>query len=108
MSCMPFVSNLTNRRLCLIVLQAILQGLFDATVSSCKNMITKSQDDIADLRITDPGVLWERDIAAYLWHESANDVPTSMWETHSNGGAYRVKDSGLALKARACTPAVQR
>lgn len=83
-------------------LQAILKGLFDATVSSCKNMITKSQDDISDRNTADLAVLWERDIAMYVWHESQNDVPrTESTLPHE-------QDSGLTLKARACTPAVQR
>ena len=79
-----------------------MKGLFDATVSSCKNMITKSQDDISVHNTTDLSVLWEKDIAMYVWHESPNDVPkTESTVPHE-------QDSGLALKARACTPAVQR
>ena len=85
------------------MLQAILKGLFDATVSSCRNMITKSQDDITDRKATDPAVLWERDIALYVWHESPNDVAG-----RTDGSVPHQQHSGLVLKARACTPAVQR
>ncbi|XP_015773605.1 PREDICTED: conserved oligomeric Golgi complex subunit 1-like isoform X1 [Acropora digitifera] len=83
--------------------KAILRGLLDATVSSCKNVITKSQDEISEIYSVDLDVLWERDIAMYVWHESPNDVPRSADSTLP----YEL-DSGLALKARACTPAVQR
>ena len=79
-----------------------MKGLFDATVSSCKNIITKSQDEISDRNATDPSVLWERDIAMYVWHESPNDVPKT------DSAVPNDQESGLALKARACTPAVQR
>ncbi|XP_068741346.1 conserved oligomeric Golgi complex subunit 1-like isoform X2 [Montipora capricornis] len=83
--------------------RAILKGLFDATVSSCKNMITKSQDDISDRHAVDHAVLWERDIVMYVWHESPNDVPRPV-----DSNLPHEQDSGLSLKARACTPAVQR
>lgn len=66
-------------------------------------MITKSQDEISEIYSVDLDVLWERDIAMYVWHESPNDVPRSADSTLP----YEL-DSGLALKARACTPAVQR
>ncbi|XP_020608067.1 conserved oligomeric Golgi complex subunit 1-like isoform X2 [Orbicella faveolata] len=88
----------------------ILKGLFDATISSCKNMITKSQDDISDsdTSATDAAVLWERDIAQYVWQESPNDVPKPMWGSQKKGATHCEQESGLTLKARVCTPAVQR
>ena len=86
----------------LLALQVILKGLFDATVTSCKNLIIKAQSDISDCNVTVPTVLWERDIAVYLWHESPNDVP------RTDSAVLNEQDSGLTLKARACTPVVQR
>ncbi|XP_073244201.1 conserved oligomeric Golgi complex subunit 1-like isoform X2 [Porites lutea] len=82
--------------------KVILKGLFDATVTSCKNLITKAQSDISDCNVTVPSVLWERDIAVYVWHESPNDVP------RTDSAVLNEQDSGLTLKARACTPVVQR
>lgn len=73
-------------------------------------MITKSQDDISDLitTATDIGVFWERDIAMYVWQETANDVPRTMWGSQKNSAVKHEQESGLTLKARVCTPAVQR
>ena len=66
-------------------------------------MITKCQDEISDHHSTDHSVLWERDIALYVWQESPNDVSRADSCT-----APHQQESGLALKACACTPAVQR
>lgn len=66
-------------------------------------MITKSQDEISEIHPVDPDALWEKDIAMYVWHESPNDVLRSADST----SAHEL-DGGLARKARACTPAVQR
>lgn len=87
-----------------------MKGLFDATVSSCKNMLIKSQNDISDHNTpaTDLGVLWERDIAMYVWQESANDIPRTMQGSQENSVAHHEQESGLSLKARVCTPAIQR
>lgn len=73
-------------------------------------MITKSQDDISNpnTTTTDNGALWERDIAMYVWQESANDVPRTMWGSQKNSAVHHEQESGLTLKARVCTPAVQR
>lgn len=73
-------------------------------------MITKSQDDISDYNTsaTDVAVLWERDIAQYVWQESPNDVPKTMWGLRKNSELHCEQESGLTLKARVCTPAVQR
>lgn len=87
-----------------------MKGLFDATISYCKNMITKSQDDISDSHTsaTDAAVLWERDIAQYVWQESPNDVPKTMWGSQNKSVIRHEQECGLTLKARVCTPAVQR
>ena len=73
-------------------------------------MITKSQDDISDSNTsaTDAAVLWERDIAQYVWQESPNDVPKTMWGSQKKAATHCEQESGLTLKARVCTPAVQR
>jgi len=73
-------------------------------------MITKSQDDISDsdTSATDAAVLWERDIAQYVWQESPNDVPKPMWGSQKKGATHCEQESGLTLKAHVCTPAVQR
>nr|XP_058952613.1 conserved oligomeric Golgi complex subunit 1-like [Pocillopora verrucosa] len=90
--------------------QDILRSLFDATMSSCKNMITNTLDEISDHNTnTDLNVLWERDIAMYVWQECSNDVPRTVWRgSQTNNAANNEQESGLALKARVCTPAVQR
>ena len=73
-------------------------------------MITKSQDDISDSNTctTDTAVLWERDIAQYVWQESPNDVLKTMWGSQRKGATHCEQESGLTLKAHVCTPAVQR
>lgn len=92
-----------------IPVQAIIRGMFDATLSSCKNMITKSHEDFSDPNTTDTVVLWERDIASYVWHESPHDVPLSaMWTPQKNLTAPRKAGGGLTLKAQAYTPATQK
>ena len=90
--------------------QAVLQGLLDATISSCKHIITKTEEDFSDPHITDNSVLWETDIAEYMWHESPSDIPAaSLLGTRGlSTSAQGPEAGGLALKARACTPAVQR
>ncbi|XP_022785211.1 conserved oligomeric Golgi complex subunit 1-like isoform X1 [Stylophora pistillata] len=91
--------------------QDILRSLFDATMSSCKNMITNTLDEISyhNATNTDLNVLWERDIAMYVWQECPSDVPRTFWRgTQINTAANNEQESGLALKARVCTPAVQR
>ncbi|XP_031572017.1 conserved oligomeric Golgi complex subunit 1-like [Actinia tenebrosa] len=90
--------------------KAILSGLLDATVVSCQNMIIQSQDDLSVDIAQDTNALWERDISRYVWHESVNDVPlASLWGNQSGDTKKQSLDGdGLALKARGCTPAVQR
>ena len=87
-----------------------MRSLFDVTMSSCKNMITTTLDEISDHNTnTDLNVLWERDIAMYVWQECSNDVPRTVWRgSQTNNAANNEQESGLALKARVCTPAVQR
>lgn len=74
-------------------------------------MIIQSQDDLSVDLTQDTGALWERDISRYVWHESVNDIPlASLWGNQS-GNNTKTQSSdgdGLALKARGCTPAVQR
>ncbi|EDO32416.1 predicted protein [Nematostella vectensis] len=85
--------------------KTILRGLFNATVSSSKNMVTKSMDDLSDYHHTDPMVRWDRDLAGYVWHESANDGPLSILSVGNN--ATKDKDGGgLTLKSLACTPSI--
>lgn len=84
--------------------------MFDATITSCQHMMTQSQDDLSDNHSNDINVTSERDISRYVWHESPNDVPlASLWGTYSSGTKQQGHDGGgLTLKARGCTPAVQR
>ena len=74
-------------------------------------MITNTLDEISyhNATNTDLNVLWERDIAMYVWQECPSDVPRTFWRgTQINTAANNEQESGLALKARVCTPAVQR
>ncbi|CAB4013243.1 Conserved oligomeric Golgi complex subunit 1, partial [Paramuricea clavata] len=57
--------------------KTILHGQLEALTTSCKTSTTKALEDLSTKPGSKPdrGVLWERDLSLYVWHESSSDLP---------------------------------
>ncbi|KAJ8254499.1 hypothetical protein COCON_G00211110 [Conger conger] len=88
-------------------LQALTREGTEGVSSGCRQLLSATLGELEGM--TSRAALFERDVASFLWAESAGDLAAdAAWVgVARGGGAAQTPRSGLAMKTQALTPCVQ-
>ncbi|KAK2188068.1 hypothetical protein NP493_145g03017 [Ridgeia piscesae] len=86
--------------------KTLLQEQFVTALENSKQHVAKVLSDLTES--TDSSTLAERNLAAYIWTESAHDIPANRAWVVAGSNKNISQGGSLMMKAYAYTPAAQR